>query len=193
MQAIRDAIALNPFISVLALSKLLQQQGVTHVNGTPINRMYLAKLVKKIERRKLTEQERKKAEHRIIEIRERHRLAVQKLLKIAFFDREKAEPGTEIPTVKDQIKAIEAIHRWDLAILNAEMDAGIFERKLGSVEVNEHHTLEVEQMTPMLAALKNFGIVKKVDVIEEQTIANEPTGTNREASNNNTSVSSAKG
>lgn len=67
-------------------------------------------------------------------------------------------------TNKDRINAAKQIAIMDKDLLQAQLDTGIFDRKLGEINVN--HRLDPEIAIPMLNAFKNFGFIKSVDIIE---------------------------
>lgn len=158
--AIRDALVLDPLISLRRLQKVLQEKRFTTASGTPLDKDYINRLIRKLTRENAEKVNRQEVAGRIAELKERYRLLYDKLLRIAFFDYEKIEPGAPIPKHKDQIAAINTIIKWDLAILQAEMDAGIFERKLGTLEVEKRsQPLNDEQKASILNALTRWGFI----------------------------------
>lgn len=169
-RAIKDALAIDPLISFTQLSKVLESKGIKGVGGKGLDREYVAKLVRKVNRETLIRIERAQVTERIAEIKERHRLAVTKLLKIAFYDSGSQEnAGIPSPSYKDQIAAIRELMKWDLAILSAEMDAGIFQRQLGTLEIERRNVpLRPEVKEAILIAMGNLGILKQVQEIQDQ-------------------------
>ncbi len=60
-----------------------------------------------------------------------------------------------------RIAALEKLMKNELELLQAEMDAGLFERKLGTFQINGKITEERKIL--IIQAFQNFGIIKKVD------------------------------
>ncbi len=74
-----------------------------------------------------------------------------------------------------RVVAAKAIIEADHRFLEAQMDAGIFERKLGTVDV-EHkheHTIAPELLLPIMATLQHYGMVRKETEKTNDTI-NQP-------------------
>jgi hypothetical protein len=65
-----------------------------------------------------------------------------------------------LPQTQDVIRAVNTIVKLDLAILKAEMDAGIFDRKLGSVDLNIYRAapLDPEKAALIADVFKKWGI-----------------------------------
>lgn len=168
--AIRDTVVLDPLISTRRLQKVLQEKGYSTASGGPLDREYISKLIRKLGRENAEKVNRQEVAGRIAELKERYRLLYDRLIRIAFFDYSKPEPGVPMPKHKDQIAAINTIIKWDLAILQAEMDAGIFERKLGTLEVDKRsQPLNDEQKESILNALTRWGFIDG-EAVEVQPI-----------------------
>jgi hypothetical protein len=77
-----------------------------------------------------------------------------------------------IPKYKDQIAAINTIIKWDIAILQAEMDAGIFERQLGTLEVEKRsRPIDPEKKANIFSALERWGFIEANAVVVKPNIA----------------------
>lgn len=63
-------------------------------------------------------------------------------------------------SASEKIAAARAIHEIAEGLIELKMNAGIFERKLGSIDVRHSHELTPEQQALILRALANYGIVK---------------------------------
>jgi hypothetical protein len=170
--AIRDAIVLDPLISIRRLQKILSEKGLRTASGGDLDKDYINRLVRKITRESAEQVNRSEVAPRIAEIKERFRLLYDRLIRIAFFDYTKIEPGMPIPKHKDQIAAINTIIKWDIAILQAEMDAGIFERQLGTLEVEKRsRPIDPEKKANIFSALERWGFIEANAVVVKPNIA----------------------
>ena len=154
-RAIRDAIVIDPLISMRSLQSVLEKKGI-NVGS----REYLSRLVWKITRSLETEVDRQVLSGRIAQIKERQRIVIDRLVRIAFYTDDLRKEGFPPPSYRDQIMALNAIVKLDLAILSAEMDAGIFERHIGKIEIEKRYIpLPQELKERMIEALKNYGVI----------------------------------
>jgi len=150
---IRDAIAVDPLVSLRSLQDVLQRRNyqIGDLN-------YISKLKKKAEADALATVDRAQISPRIAKTQERYRLIFQKLNQIAFWTPDPTSPKMP-PSYKDQIAALKALAQLDLALLSAEMDAGIFTRHIGLVEEQRRFVpLPPEQVDMIMGAFKAWGI-----------------------------------
>lgn len=159
-RAIRDAIILDPLISLRKLQDALFEKGYKTAQGNSLHIDYVAKLVKKVNSENLWRVVNADKNKRIAEIQERYRLVLDRLLRIAFYTEDLQKDGYPAPSYKDQIAALNAIVKLDAAVLSAEMDMGIFERHIGTLEVEKRYRpLPPEVKTAMLKAFQNLGVL----------------------------------
>jgi hypothetical protein len=181
--AIRDEVAKNPVISVLQLQGALHKRGFKTAEGNPLHWHYLAKLVRKLNRERAMAVDAQKINERLAITKERYRVIIEKMWKIIDYKFSYIESDGLYPPDADQImKAANTIIKLDLAILKAEMDAGIFDRKLGSVDVNVYRAvpLDPELAERIAAGFKRWGIdlalpgqrPKLADVLDGRTATN---------------------
>lgn len=134
---IRDAMAIDPLISVRSLQKVTEKKA---------NRMlsleYIIKLQRKIRGDVKIYPDREKYENRIAFLRERNRIVCAELFRIAFPD----PNSLEKPGVTERRKALEAIFRIEKDMIKLEMDLGLFTRQIGTVEV-EHRLKPMDEKT----------------------------------------------
>jgi hypothetical protein len=134
--AIRDIFVRDPLISVRAVQKQLLDRGFKTAQGNPLDWYYIAKVIRKLNREKALAVDHQKIGERLAITKERYRVIIEKLWRIIDYKWEYLELYREYPPDADQVmKAANTIIKLDLAILKAEMDAGIFERKLGTLDV----------------------------------------------------------
>lgn len=173
---IRDAIVIDPLISVAKLQDALFEKGYRTAGNNPLDWDYVSKVRQKVHRQAVEAADRQKVNERIAEIKERYRLIFERLIRIAFYSDELKKEGVMPPSYKDQISALREIGKLDIAIFNAELDAGIFERHIGTLEIEKRSKpLPPELKAQMLKAFANWGIIPK-DVLyaEPSAITIEP-------------------
>lgn len=123
VRAIREEIVVNPMISVSRLRYNLKDRGISGYNGNLLDPVYLGRLVRKIQKRAMSEAERTRIEDRLTNTRERFGVIIDRLMKIAFWKPEYIKEGVWPPDTKEIVKALDTIQKMDLALLQAEMDA----------------------------------------------------------------------
>ncbi len=174
-RVIRDAIVIDPLISVAKLQDALFDKGYKTSSNNPLNWDYVAKLRAKIHRQSIENVDQQRVSARVAEMKERYRLVFERLIRIAFYSDDLKKEGTPPPSFRDQISALREISRLDVAIFGAELDAGIFERHIGTLEIEKRNKpLPPELKTQMLKAFANWGIIPKEILHAEPTITIEP-------------------
>jgi hypothetical protein len=167
---IRDAIVIDPLISVAKLQDALFEKGYRTTGNNPLDWDYVSKIRQKVHRQSVEAADRQKVNERIAEIKERYRLIFERLIRIAFYSDELKKEGVMPPSYKDQISALREIGKLDIAIFNAELDAGIFERHIGTLEIEKRSKpLPPELKAQMLKAFANWGIIPKDILYAEPT------------------------
>ena len=174
-RTIRDAIVIDPLISVAKLQDVLFDKGYRTSNNTPLNKDYIAKLRGKLHRQAIENVDRQKVSERIAELKERYRLVFERLVRIAFHSEDMKKEGIAPPSFRDQISALKEITRLDVSLFGAELDAGIFERHIGTLEIEKRNKpLPPEVKDQMIKAFANWGIIPKEIIHAEPTITIEP-------------------
>ncbi len=174
-RAIRDAIVIDPLISVSKLQDALFEKGLRSAMNSPLHWHYVAKLRDKIHRQSIENVDRQEVTHRIAEMKERYRLVFERLIRIAFYSDDFKKEGIPPPSYRDQISALREISRLDVSIFGAELDAGIFERHIGTLEIEKRNKpLPAELKAQMLKAFTNWGIIPRDIIHAEPTITIEP-------------------
>lgn len=158
--AIRDCIARNPLMTVVQLQNALKERGFQTAQGNPLDWRYVAKLLRKLERERALAVDQQKIQDRLAITKEKFRLMTERLWKIIDWRLDYIEEGIGMPQTQDVIRAINTVVKLDLAILKAEMDAGIFDRKLGTLDVNLYRAipLEPEKAAQIAHAFQLWGI-----------------------------------
>lgn len=158
--AIRDLVVRNPLISIHQLRRELVGKGFKTAEGNPLDWYYVAKVLRKLNREKAMAVDEQKIGERLAITKERYRVIIEKLWKIIDWKKEYLSEGIFMPNANDIIRAANTIVKLDLAILQAEMDAGIFERKLGALDMNVYRATKLppEVAEKIAGAFKRWGI-----------------------------------
>lgn len=174
-RAIRDAIVIDPLISVQRLQDALFEKGFRTSSNGALDWHYVAKMRDKVHRQSVENVDHQRVNERVAEMKERYRLVFERLIRIAFYSDELKKEGVQPPSFRDQISALREISRLDVAIFGAELDAGIFERHIGTLEIEKRNKpLPPELKAQMLKAFTNWGIIPKEILHAEPTITIEP-------------------
>lgn len=179
-RAIRDIVVIDPLISVAKLQDALFDKGYKSANGTALDWRYVHKLKHKVNRQTIEQTDREKVVERITEMKERYRLMLERLWRIIFYTDDLKKEGFMPPSFKDQINAINTIVKLDALVFNSELDAGIFERHIGTLEIEKRsQPLPPELKAAMLKAFVNWGVIPKETIIHADTnpITIKPTDT----------------
>jgi hypothetical protein len=169
-RAIRDIVVIDPLISIAKLQDALFDKGYKTSSGTVLDWRYIHKLHHKVHRNTVEQTDREQVVERIAQMKERYRLMFERLLRIVYYSDDLKKEGFSPPSIREQINAINSIVRLDALIFNSELDAGIFERHLGTLEIEQRNKpLPPELKAVMLKAFVNWGIVP------EDALTHEPT------------------
>ena len=147
---IRDAKAIQPLISLRDLQRIVEKK----INR-PVDLYYLSVLVKKIAKQVLTEVDRSTIEEKVSQMRERNRILIEELTRMAF----STATGPDFVSTMDRRKAIELIHRIETVQAKLEMDFGIFERHIGIVGIDHRlKPIDDDTRSNIIQAFKAWGI-----------------------------------
>jgi hypothetical protein len=161
-RTIRDARAKDPLITSGRIKELLQKK-----YGRGFSYQYIARLVEKVAREALIEVDRAQIEKRISATRENYRLIRDRLSKIVYWQPDSESPGERKPSNKDVIEAAKNIMMMDLALLSAEMTAGIYKKPIAEIAKTFHYEpLPGEIRTVIISSWARGGLLPK-SVIEQ--------------------------
>ena len=161
-KAIRDAVVIDPLISILKLRDVLFEKGYRSATDSPLHWRYVAKLRSKLHRQAIENVTRQEVAGRVAEMKERSRLIYEQLVRIAFYTDDMRKEGMPSPTPGERIQALREMSKLDIAIFNVEMDAGIFDRRLGTLEIEKRNKpLSVEARELIKQAMINWGMIPK--------------------------------
>lgn len=154
LERVREALVLAPRGSLRDICELLQGAKVPLV----LDRGYVSKIIRKIKAERQKRYTGADYQARIAELQDRTDVVIGQMWKILYNPKN---------SDKARVMAGKVILDADKSLLDAQMDAGIFDRKLGSVAVdhNHEHTVKLpdEIRLPILRAFRNYGLIKHVN------------------------------
>ncbi len=154
-ELVKDALVQKPRASLRELSILIDKNV-----GQKFDPHYILKIVSEVrdERRKRYSDD-PEVQERIAEMEDKMRRLQEEMWKIVL-DESVYLTGSEIGHPKtsnsSKIKAALAIIKSEKDLLEAQMDAGVFERKLGTIDVDA----DAGEYQPILNAMFNLGMIK---------------------------------
>jgi hypothetical protein len=126
-KAVRNAIAINPTVSIRRMQKIVEKNV-----GRAISDKYASKLMHKVKRQAIIESDRSQINVRLAEMKDRFRMSSEQLLRVIYWKREfQLDFGIKQPEWRERNAAIKLLVQLDIALLKAEMMAGVFERNYG--------------------------------------------------------------
>jgi hypothetical protein len=162
MRAIRDSVVFDPLISITKLRDVLFDKNIRTATNEPLDWDYVKKLREKLHRQGIENVNRQQVVERVAEMKERCRVIYEQLIRIAFYTEDMKKDGMPPPSPRDRISALREMSKIDLAIFGVEMDAGIYERHLGTLELDKRNKpLPVEARELIRQAMINWGMVPK--------------------------------
>lgn len=164
-ERIRALKTIVPRATIVSIQRALESDPEDPVR---IDRTFIAKLVRKIREERKFRFTGEQAEVALAEFQDKKNAVVEQMWKILLN-----------PMAKDavRISAARTIMEAEDRFLSKQMDAGIFERNLGTFRVKA--TLTEERKIMILTAFKNWGIVKgDIPKLIEAQNENRSTGKN---------------
>ena len=155
---IRDIMILKPDVGAEGVQRSLEQSALDPIH---LDRGYIRKLMEKIRTDRTLKLDRAEIKERLAVMRETTNLVAEQMWKILLSEGE----------TKARVAAGKVIIDAQKNMLESEMNAGIFDRKLGTINFDAggtiHHehvqTLEPEIKAQLLKAFENYGIIRKVN------------------------------
>ncbi len=157
---IRDAVALDPMISLRELQALLLKRNIKMGNLNS-----LAKLRKEITAEAVEESDRKQVIERFAEMSERSRLMQQQLWKVIF----PSDTQLDRPTLSEQMLAMRTIASMDAKLLKAGIEMGVYRKDMlpgKKYTEEEEFALRNQPLPPEIKAsirwaFENWGFVPR--------------------------------
>jgi hypothetical protein len=155
-RAIRDAMALDPIITRTALKERLDR-----MFKYSFDRQYLGRLTDKVMRQAQSETDRSKIAERITSLRETHRIARERSLRILYWSPDNQLPGIKPPLPQDILEAAKNLVMLDIAVLNAEVANGIYASESEAAEGMRYAPMAPEHRQVVIAAFTRWGMLPK--------------------------------
>ena len=154
----RQVLATQPRASLRTIQDILAK------NNNPLDLAYISRLREKIKTERIKRYDVARVNTRIAEMQDNIEKLIEKLWEIILDDSVHLTGNYNIGepkvSVSQKIKAAVAIIKAEKDLLDAQMDAGVFERKLGTFETNFNVKLEDSQRLKIINALKNYGVLE---------------------------------
>lgn len=168
IERVREVIAINPRASARSIRAILESNSQ---DPLVLDRDYIGALLKKIRAERRVRFDRKIVEERLSEIQDQTEQVVQQLWLILLDTKQSA---------KNRIAAANGIVSADHKFWQAQLDAGIFERKLGTIDLeiqrrNKPIPAEVKEI--MINAIRQWKPIGSRPQIKANVIDIIPTAT----------------
>lgn len=165
IELIRQVLAIQPRATIEETQKTLEK------NGVVVNYHYVARLIQKIKTERVVRYDIAKVTARISEMQDKFDEIQKQLWKI-LLDNSKYEEGRYKGRVKvrvsEKIAAAVALIKADKELLDAQMDAGVFERKLGTLEADLSVKIDDPEKLQILKALRNYGVINDTGIVDAE-------------------------
>lgn len=144
-ERIREVLALNARASLRAIQNILEGHETTPLK---LSLVYIAKLKKKIEAERAHRFDHALVETHLAKVQERNETIISTMWSILLDPKQKG---------RDRVSAAQTIIKADFELYQALLDGGVFERKLGTIDLNatlRNRPIPAEVKDIMLKALK---------------------------------------
>jgi len=161
-RTIRDARAKDPLISVAHIKEALEKKF-----NKGFSYQYVAKLVDKVGREALMQADRTKIEQRLNFTRENYRMVRERLLKIIYWEPDTSENAPAIqrpPLNRDVVEACKNIVMMDLALLSAEVSAGMYRSEQEAAQKLHYAPMPEERRIIVIQQFITWGMLPKAQV-----------------------------
>jgi len=147
-ERVREVLALNPHAGLRSIRQFLENDPQTPL---VLDVHYIGKLKQKIIQERKRRFDQTIVEERLSEIQDRTESVAAQMWQILL------DAGApEVARVAAAKVIIDSEHK----LLEAQMNAGVFERKFGSVDIRHTYELAPEMKAMVLKTLANYGIIK---------------------------------
>lgn len=135
--AVRDIIAQEPLISIRKAQEVVERR-----TEYSIGDKFLSRLMGEVRQEVRGYSDNKELGDRLTEVRERFRLLIKQLNRIAYWDFDTARTyNIPEPTVAEKYRAIKLIGQLELSLLRTEFALGLFgNKKVTRVELSKSQT-----------------------------------------------------
>lgn len=148
VERVREVLALNPRAGKRVIREILAKDRDDPIT---LDADYILILKKKIEGERTHRFDFPKVEKRLAEMQDRTESVIAQMWRILL---------NQTMDERARVAAAKIIIEAELKFFDAQMAAGIFERKLGSLEVRHTHELAPEHKALVLNVFANYGIIR---------------------------------
>lgn len=159
-ELVKNALALKPRAGVHVIADMLKKA------GRSLDAKYVNKIKRKIIQERQLRFNEKKVNERISEIEEKANIVQEKLWEILL---------GKYTNDSNKVAAARAIVETEKKLFESQMDAGIFERKIGEVAIRHSIDPNDPAMIAVMNAFRNYGIIKKTATVIEPKQLDGPT------------------
>ncbi|MEW6610680.1 MAG: hypothetical protein AB1352_03605 [Patescibacteria group bacterium] len=143
---IQQILTIDPTATVAAIENALIESD----EPLKLHRLYIGRLIGKIKGEMLHRFDFTKVEERLSQIQNRNEIVIREMMRIL---------TNPITPSAERIAAGRTIVETESRYFEMQQNAGIFERKLGTIDVIHEHRLAPELAVPIIRALRNYGII----------------------------------
>lgn len=165
-RAIRDALAVDPLLTLSAL--------VEHLNEKfehSFDPRYIKRLSSKVLGHMRADLDRTGIEKRINSLKETHRIAREALLRIILWQPNPDSPVAQRgPSAQAVAEAAKNIVMLDIAVLNAEVANGLYKNLNEAAATLKYPTLPEEQRGSIVSTFQKWNILPPGSLVESVTI-----------------------
>jgi hypothetical protein len=108
--------------------------------------------------------DRAKITPRLAQLRETHRIARERLLKILYWTRESATDGMLSPLPKDQVEAAKTLVMLDIAVLKEEVANNVYKTEAEAAAGMRYAPMLPEYRAVVVATFERWGMIPKEQI-----------------------------
>ncbi len=142
---VQQIITIDPTATATAIQHALIESD----EPLKLERHYIGRLINKVRGEMLHRFDTAKAEERLSQIQNRNELVIREMMRIL---------TNPITPSAERISAGRTIVETESRFFEMQQNAGLFERKLGTIDI-QHHTLLPERKILILRAFRNYGFI----------------------------------
>lgn len=160
---VRTAMARDPLITITGMQEHLESRF-----GREFSFVYTRKLMNKVVGQARSEVDRARINCRIMQMRETHQLARERLLRVLYWT--EGEKDIKKPLTRDIVEAAKNLVMLDIAVLNAEVANGLYKNLDEAAAQLKYPALPEEQRGQIVSTFQKWGILPPGSLVESVII-----------------------
>lgn len=158
---VRDVLIINPTLSAEGIQRELKN---SFIDPIKLDRQYIEKLVRKVKKERVTRLDRADVRARLSEMEDTFQAVRSQMWNILMDEGLNLVKGG----IGARVTAGKVIIDSEKVFLESQMNAGVFDRKLGTIgieasgRIDHIHKMDPELKAPILKALQNYGIIRSI-------------------------------